>query len=68
MRILLLLVALLVPIYLLMCQRQSTPDSGEPSQVIDQSQLERARGVERQLRDDLNRRGGEIQRQLEPPQ
>ena len=67
MRILLLLVALLVPVYLLMYQRQSAPDAGEPGQVIHQPQLERARGVEQQLRDDLDRRGDEIQRQLEQP-
>ena len=66
MRILLLFVALLVPVYLLMCQRQSAPDA-EPGQVIYQPQLERARGVEQQLRDDLDRRGAEIQRQLEQP-
>jgi len=67
MRMLLLLVALLVPVYLLMCQRQSASDAAAPGQVIYQPQLERARGVEQQLRDDLDRRGEEIQRQLEQP-
>lgn len=66
MRILLLLVALLVPVYLLMCQFRDAPDSAEP-QLIYQPQLDRARGMEQQLRDDLDRRGDEIQRQLEQP-
>ncbi len=65
MRMLLLLVALLVPVYLVMCQRQSVPDSAAPGAVIYQPQLERARGMEQQLRDDLDRRGEDIQRQLE---
>lgn len=66
MRILLLLVALLVPVYLLMCQFRDAPDAAQP-QLIYQPQLERARGVEQQLRDDLDRRGAAIQRQLEQP-
>lgn len=65
MRILLLLVALLVPAYLLMCQRYTGPDAADPGQVIYQPQLERARGVEQQLRQDVDRRGLEIQQQLE---
>jgi hypothetical protein len=65
MRILLLLVALLVPAYLLMCQRQTGMDAADPGQVIYQPQLEQARGVEQQLRQDLDRRGLEIQQQLE---
>ncbi|MAS41023.1 MAG: hypothetical protein CMK33_04835 [Porticoccaceae bacterium] len=63
MRILLLLVALLVPAYLLMCQRQTGLDAADPGQVIYQPQLERARGVERQLREDLDRRELELQEQ-----
>ncbi len=65
MRILLLLVALLVPAYLLMCQRHTGLDAADPGQVIYQPQLERARGVEQQLHEDLDRRGLEIQQQLE---
>lgn len=65
MRILLLLVALLVPAYLLMCQRQTGPDPAAPGKVIYQPQLERAQDVEQQLQKDLDRRGAEIQRQIE---
>lgn len=65
MRIVLLLVALLVPAYLLMCQRQTGSDPAESGKVIYLPQLERAKGVERQLQEDLDRRGAEIQRQIE---
>ncbi|MFZ5654330.1 MAG: hypothetical protein ACOY42_08025 [Pseudomonadota bacterium] len=65
MRIVLLLIAVLVPSYLLMCQRQTGEDAGAPGEVIYQRPLEQARGVEQQLRDDLNRRGADIQRQAE---
>lgn len=65
MRILLLLVALLVPAYLVMCQRYTGRDAAGPGQVIYQPQLERARGVEQQLRADLDRRELEVQQQLE---
>lgn len=66
MRIVLLLVTLLVPACLLMCQRQTGSDPAEPGKVIYyQPQLERAKGVERQLQEDLDRRGAEIQRQIE---
>lgn len=65
MRIVLLLVALMVPAYLLMCQRQTGIDPAEPGKVIYQPQLERAKGVEQQLQDDLDRRGAEMQSQIE---
>lgn len=65
MRIVLLLIAVLVPSYLLMCQRPTTEHSDEPGELIYQRPLERARGVEQQLRDDLDRRNQEVQQQLE---
>ncbi len=65
MRILLLLIALFVPAYLLMCQRHTGSAAADPGQVLFQPQLERAQEVEQQLRRDLNQRDAEMRQILD---
>lgn len=65
MRILALLAALLVGLYLSMSQFRADPGADQPGQTIHQPQIERARGMQQQLQEDLDRRGAEAQQMLE---
>ena len=50
MRIVLLLFALMVPAYLLMCQRQTGPDPAEKGLPIYRNEVNKAKGVEAMLK------------------
>lgn len=65
MKIVLLLFALMVPAYLLMCQRQTGPDPAEKGLPIYQNELNKAKGVEAMLKQGVDQRETTIQEQLE---
>jgi hypothetical protein len=65
MRIVLLLVALMVPAYLLMCQRQTSPDPAEKGVPIYRNELDKAKGVEAMLKQGVDERETKMQDQIE---
>lgn len=65
MRIVLLLIALMVPAYLLMCQRQTGPDPAEKGLPIYQNELNKAKGVEAMLKQGVDERETKMQDQME---
>lgn len=65
MRIVLLLFALMVPAYLLMCQRQTGPDPAEKGLPIYRNEVNKAKGVEAMLKQGVDQRETKMQDQLE---
>ena len=65
MKVVLMLFALMVPAYLLMCQRQTGPDPAEKGLPIYQNELNKAKGVEAMLKQDVDQRETKMQEQLE---
>jgi outer membrane lipoprotein-sorting protein len=65
MKVVLLLFALMVPAYLLMCQRQTGPDSAEEGLPIYQNELNKAKGVEAMLKQGVDQRETKMHEQLE---
>ncbi len=65
MRIVLLLFALMVPAYLLMCQRQTGPDPAEKGLPIYRNEMNKAKGVEAMLQQGVEQRETQMQEQLQ---
>ena len=65
MKMVLLLFALMVPAYLLMCQRQTGPDPAEKGLPIYRSEVNKAKGVEAMLKQGVVERETKMQDQLE---
>ncbi len=65
MRVVLLLFALMVPAYLLMCQRQTGPDPAEQGLPIYRTEVNKAKGVEAMLQQGVEQRETKMQEQLE---
>jgi len=65
MKIVLLLFALMVPAYLLMCQRQTGPDPAEKGLPIYRNEVNKAKGVEAMLKQGVDERETKMQDQLE---
>lgn len=65
MRIVLLLFALMVPAYLLMCQRQTGPDPAEKGLPIYRNEVNKAKGVEAMLQQGVEQRETQMQEQLQ---
>ncbi|MGE3296590.1 MAG: hypothetical protein AB7I68_04485 [Porticoccaceae bacterium] len=65
MKVVLLLFALMVPAYLLMCQRQTGPDPAEKGLPMYQNELNKAKGVEAMLKQGVDRRETKMHEQLE---
>lgn len=65
MRIVLLLFALMVPAYLLMCQRQTGPDPAQQGLPIYRNEVNKAKGVEAMLKQGVEQRETNMQEQLQ---
>lgn len=65
MKVVLMLFALMVPAYLLMCQRETGPDPAEKGLPIYQNELNKAKGVEAMLKQGVDQRETKMQEQLE---
>lgn len=65
MKVVLMLFALMVPAYLLMCQRQTGPDPAQKGLPIYRNELNKAKGVEAMLKQGVDQREIEMQGQLE---
>lgn len=65
MKVVLMLFAVMVPAYLLMCQRQTGPDPAEKGLPIYQNELNKAKGVEAMLKQGVDQRETKMQEQLE---
>lgn len=65
MKIVLLLFALMVPAYLLMCQRQTGPDPAEKGLPIYRNEVNKAKGVEAMLKQGVDQHETKMQDQLE---
>lgn len=65
MKIVLMLFALMVPAYLLMCQRQTGPDPAEKGLPIYRNEVNKAKGVEATLKQGVEQRETKMQDQIE---